>query len=160
MVRIKREHAERGALAEGEFRAWLDASRLPYVYATQDRESVPQHFRASMKRPDYLVALPFVATLAFDVKSKTAYEGNFLFDLSEVRRLAHFGELFAVATFFACLDPEGSPTSVWFRAPELLALPVRKVKGKAVVVVPFDQGVRLSMTRPFQDALRDAISLR
>lgn len=75
--RIKPEHAERGAHAEGVFRDWLDASRLPYVYATQDRESVPQHFRASMKRPDYLVALPYVAAVAFDVKSKSVYEGGF-----------------------------------------------------------------------------------
>ena len=156
---IKDQHAKRGALAEGEFRAWLDASRLPYVYATQDQESVPQHFRVSMKRPDYLVALPYVATIAFDVKSKTIYEGDFLFDVSEVRRLAHFGELFAVASYFACLDPQGSPISVWFRASELLQLPTRKIKGKPVCIVPFSHGVRLSMTRPFQDALRDAITL-
>lgn len=160
MVRIKRELAARGAHAEGVFRAWLDASRLPYVYATQDRESVPAHFRANMKRPDYLVALPYVAAVAFDVKSKSVYDGDFLFDVSEVRRLTHFGELFAVATFFACLDPEGSPDSVWFRASELLACPVRKLKGRPVFVVPFAQGVRLSIERPFQDALRDAITLR
>jgi len=159
MAAIKTEHAERGAQAEADFQGWLDASRLPYVYATQDRESVPAHFRLVLKRPDYLVALPYVGTIAFDVKSKTTYEDGFLFDVAEVRRLAHFDDLFRVSTFFACLDPAGSPQSVWFRVVELMQCPVRKMKGKPAHAVPFTAGVRVDMGRAFQDALRDIISM-
>lgn len=157
---IKPEHAERGAQAEADFQGWLDQSRLPYVYATQDRASVPTHYRRILKRPDYLVALPYVGTLAFDVKSKTPYEGGFLFDVAEVQKLAHFDDLFRVSTFFACLDPSGSPQSVWFRIPELLHCPTRKTKGKPVYAVAMSAGISVDMARPFQEALRDTISLR
>lgn len=159
MARIKPEHVERGAAAEALFQAWLDTSRLPYVYATQDRASVPKHFRGHLKRPDYLVALPYVGTLAFDVKSKTAYDEGFLFDAAEIRGLALFDDLFRVSTFLACLDPEGSAQSLWFRLPELTHCPQRKIKGKMTFAVPFTAGIPVDMARPFQEALRDAISL-
>ena len=102
---------------------------------------------------------PYVGTIAFDVKSKTPYEGGFLFDVAEVRRLAHFDDLFRITTFFACLDPDGGRQSVWFRVAELMHCPVHKVKGKPAHAVPFTAGVRVDMGRSFQDALRDIISM-
>lgn len=88
MPRINPEHAKRGAAAEADFKRWLDCSGVPYVYATQDIESVPEGFRGKLKRPDYLVGLPFVGNMAFDVKSKTIYEGCLLFDIDEVEKLS------------------------------------------------------------------------
>ena len=85
---------------------------------------------------------------------------NFLFDVAEVRGLAHFDDLFRISTFFACLDPAGSPQSVWFRIAELLDHPTRKVQGKPVFVVPMAVGIAVDMARPFQEALRATISLR
>ena len=150
----------RGADAEAAFQRWLDASRLPYVYATQTRESAPAHFRAQMKRPDYLVSMPYIGALAFDVKSKTAYEGVFLFDADEVRRLAAFEDLFKLSTFIACLDPRGSPRSYWFRVPEMARCEQRRSNGKIAHVVPTTAGVVVDMLAPFQDALAAALSLR
>ncbi|MBK5956692.1 hypothetical protein CCR97_00370 [Rhodoplanes elegans] len=159
MPRIKPEDAERGALAEAAFRQWLDASRLPYIYATQTQESLPIHFRGALKRPDYLVALPFVGTLAFDVKSKNLYGGAYLFDVSEVERLDRFGDLFKIAVFFACLDPQGGPDSRWFRVETLRDHPRKKLRGRAVHVVPLSYGLAVNMQLSFQEALRNAISL-
>ena len=91
----------------------------------------------------------------FDLKSKISYEGRLLFDVAEVRRLAHFDDLFRITTCFACHDPNGGRQSVWFRVAELMHCPVHKVKGKPAHAVPFTAGVRVDMRRPFQDALRD-----
>lgn len=159
MSKIRPEDVLRGAEAETAFRSWLDRSRLPYLYATQTRESVPEHFRGFIKRPDYLVALPYVGTLAFDVKSKTAYERGFLFDIAEVRGLSAFDDLFRVSTFFACLDPAGSSTSYWFRLPEVVHCPKISAKGQTVHSVPYEAGIKVDMDRPFQEALRYAISI-
>lgn len=157
---IHPDDAARGADAEAAFQRWLDASRLPYVYATQTRESVPVHFRGAMKRPDYLVSLPFVGAVAFDVKSKTAYDSAFLFDADEVRRLAYFDDLFKISTFVACLDPQGSPRSHWFRVIELANCPRRKTNGKIAHVVPTTAGIVVDMLAPFQDGFSAALSLR
>lgn len=159
MTTLEPRLVEQGYAAEARFRAWLDASRLPHIYTDQTRESVPEHFRSTMKRPDYLVALPYVGTIAFDVKCKSVYgqAREFVFDVSEIRRLATFDRLFRITTFFACLDPEGSEISVWFPAEELMLIVGRRRTGS--VRVPLRDGQAVDMARPLQDALRDAISL-
>ena len=63
----------------------MNDGRLPFIYVTRDLQSVPRLFRGSLKRPDYLVALPFVGTMAFDVKAKNLYEGCFVFDVAEIK---------------------------------------------------------------------------
>jgi hypothetical protein len=159
MTVLDQKLVQQGAEAEARFRAWLDASRLPHIYTDQTRASVPAHFRGHLKRPDYLVALPYVGTIAFDVKCKTAYgdEQVFLFDVPEVRRLANFDRLFRITTFFACLDPGGSTDAVWFQVEGLAALAGRKTTG--TVRVAGAEGLAVNMRRPLQEALRDAISL-
>ena len=159
MPRINPEHAKRGAAAEADFKRWLDYSGVPYVYATQDIESVPEGFRGKLKRPDYLVGLPFVGNMAFDVKSKTIYEGCLLFDVDEVEKLTAFDDLFRISTFFACLDPGGGDRATWFRLPELKHCRTRRMKSGAVYVAPLSVGITVDMREPFQEALRATISL-
>ena len=159
MPRINPEHARRGAAAEADFKRWLDYSGVPYVYATQDIESVPEGFRGKLKRPDYLVGLPFVGNMAFDVKSKTIYEGCLLFDVDEVEKLTAFDDLFRISTFFACLDPSGGDRATWFRLPELKHCRTRRLKSGAVYVAPLSAGITVDMREPFQEALRATISL-
>lgn len=159
MVRIKPEFARRGAAAEADFQRWLDHSRVPYVYATQDIASVPESFRGKLKRPDYLVGLPFVGTMAFDVKSKTIYDDCLLFDVGEVEKLAAFDDLFRISTFFACLDPAGGDRASWFRLPELAHCATRRLKGGAVYVAPLSAGITIDMRQSFQEALRATITL-
>lgn len=131
MPRINPEFAERGAAAEADFKRWLDYSGVPYVYATQDIESVPEGFRGKLKRPDYLVGLPFVGNMAFDVKSKRIYEDCLMFDVAEVEKLSAFDDLFRISTFFACLDPDGGDRAPGLSARRLVAqsAPVRRSGG-------------------------------
>jgi hypothetical protein len=147
----------RGQAAEAAFAAWLDRSCLPFVYATQTRESVPRHFRGQLKRPDYLVAVPMVGTLCFDVKAKTRYRGGFIFDRAEVTKLAAFDELFNLTTLFACLDPDGGTASWWFRVADLDRRPDDRPGGRLTVSVR--DGLTVDLERPFQEALRDLVSL-
>lgn len=150
---------QQGAEAESRFRVWLDASRLPHIYTDQTRESVPVHFRRHMKRPDYLVALPYVGTIAFDVKCKTTYgkENTYVFDVAEIRKLATFDKLFRITTFFACLSLDGSRHSYWFGL-DALNERINGLKGGTIGVHP-EQGLPVDMDRPFQDALADALHL-
>jgi hypothetical protein len=157
---LSSELVARGVAAERAFQAWLDASTLPYVYATQSQETVPEPYRASLKRPDYIVALPYVGAMAFDVKSKSLYEEAFIFDASEVNRLATFDQLFRITTFFTCLDPQGSPMSVWFRVVDLVGYEIVRRGGKRVMIVPFADGLVVNMLSPFQEAFGRVISLQ
>ncbi len=157
---LSNELVARGAAAERAFQAWLDASTLPYVYATQSQQTVPEPYRASLKRPDYIVALPYVGAMAFDVKSKSLYEDAFIFDASEVNRLATFDQLFRITTFFTCLDPQGSPMSVWFRVTDLVGYEIVRRGGKRVMIVPFIDGLVVNMLSPFQEAFGRVISLQ
>ncbi len=150
----------RGAAAERAFQAWLDASTLPYVYANQSQETVPETYRASLKRPDYIVGLPYIGAMAFDVKSKTLYDDGFIFDASEVDRLSAFDQLFRITTFFACLDPEGSTMSVWFRVADLAGYEIVRRGDKRVLLVPFADGLVVDMRHPFQEAFGRVISLQ
>lgn len=154
---IRREDVARGAAAEAAFATWLDRSCLPFVYATQTRESVPRHFRGQLKRPDYLVAVPTVGTLCFDVKAKTRYPGGFIFDRLEVTKLAAFDTLFNLTTLFACLDPEGGAASWWFRVADLDRMADGRTPGRLTVDVR--AGLAVNLGRPFQEALRDLVSL-
>ncbi len=44
---------------------------------------------------------------------KTAYDGQLIFDVAEVRKLAAFSELFHTVGLFACIAPNGSPLMKW-----------------------------------------------
>ena len=82
---------------------------------------------------------------------------EFMFDVSEVRRLATFDRLFRITTFFACLDPDGSEASIWFPAEDLMLIVGRRRTGP--IQVPLQDGQAVDMIHPLQDALKDAISL-
>lgn len=158
-MKLNPKLVQQGAEAEARFRAWLDASRLPYIYTDQTRETVPIHFRQHMKRPDYLVSLPYVGTLAFDVKCKTTYgkENTYVFDVAEIRKLVTFDRLFHIATYFACLSVDGSSQSYWF-ALGMLSERLNRFQGGTIAVHP-QEGLAVDMEAPFQDALRDALHL-
>ncbi|WP_407052119.1 hypothetical protein [Methyloraptor flagellatus] len=159
MRSIDRHLQEQGAAGEAQFRDWLDASRLPYIYVDQTQETVPEHFRSTMKRPDFLVALPFVGAIAFDTKVKTVYGPTanpyFVFDVAEIRRLAVFDRLFRVTTFLACQVAGDSAQSTWFQVEDIMLAVGRRRRG--TVQVHLGDGLDTRMSRPFQEALRDLL---
>ncbi|MBN9007141.1 MAG: hypothetical protein J0H40_17215 [Rhizobiales bacterium] len=88
-------------------RRWLDAAVLPHIYVEQSPLTVPVPLRGQIKRPDYIVGIPGVGMVAFDVKAKTIYPEGLIFEVDEVRKLRSFARLFHCTVYFACLNPEG-----------------------------------------------------
>jgi hypothetical protein len=80
-----------------------------------------------------------------------------MFDRAEVTKLAAFDELFNLTTLFACLDPDGGAASWWFRVADLDRMPDDARRGR--LTVPVRDGLAVDMERPFQEALRDLVSL-
>ena len=143
----------RGAKAERRFAAWLDASALPHLYVEQSPMTVPVSLRGEIKRPDYLVGIPSVGIIAFDVKSKTIYaRDGLIFDLREVQKLRVFSQRFHVTAFFACLDPEGGPDGYWVRLDQLDAAPAVR-RGKTLTLAcPLDRAMPVSLAEDFYTA--------
>jgi len=97
---------ERGREAETIFRDWLNASELAYIATDQTPLTVPKRLRGHMKRPDFLIGLPTIGTLAFEVKSKSVYGDCLVFDTDERQRLLNFQRFFNITVWFACFDAD------------------------------------------------------
>lgn len=97
---------ERGRQTEVSFRQWLERSALAYIATDQTPITVPKRLKGHIKRPDFLVGLPTIGTLAFEVKSKTIYGDALVFDTDERRRLLNFQRFFNITVWFACFDPD------------------------------------------------------
>lgn len=150
----------KGEAAERAFADWLDASVLPHLYVEQSPLTVPAPLRGEIKRPDYLVGIPGVGLVAFDVKAKTIYgREGLIFDLDEVRKLRAFARLFHLTVYFACLDPDGGPDGYWVRLDQLDAVPAVTRNGKLTLALPCDRALPVSLREPFYAAFVDAVAL-
>ena len=78
---------EKGEGGERALQDWLDRSRLAYLYLDQTPLTIPAAHRADIKRPDFLVAVDGLGTIAVDAKAKSFIDGCFVLDASERRRL-------------------------------------------------------------------------
>lgn len=151
--------AAKGAKAEVAFREWLDASTLPHIYIEQSPLTVPEPLRGAIKRPDYLVGIPGVGPVAFDVKAKSTYGEALLFDVAEVQKLRTFARLFHLTVYFACLDPEGGPYSHWVRLDQLDNVAAVRIGGTLTLRVPLSQAMRVSLLQSFYQAFFKAVAL-
>lgn len=150
----------RGAKAERLFAQWLDASVLPHLYVEQSPMTVPAPLRGEIKRPDYLVGIPGVGMVAFDVKSKTVYERDgLIFDLAEVQKLRTFSRLFHVTVYFACLDPEGSQDGFWVALGQLDTAPAIRRNGALTLACPLDRAQPVCLDEDFYSAFVRSIAL-
>jgi hypothetical protein len=150
--------AAKGAEAEVAFRAWLDSAVLPHVYVEQSPLTVPVPFRGQIKRPDYLVGIPGVGLVAFDVKAKTVYPEGLIFDVAEIQKLRTFARLFHLTLYFACLDPEGGPQGYWVRLDQLDNLPAVRRAGAYTLAVPIAEALSVTLTEPFYAAFVRAVA--
>lgn len=159
MFRLSPELKAKGDKAEADFRAWLNWSSVAYMYIEQSPLTVPEGLRGRIKRPDYIVGIPHTGSLAFDVKAKTVYDGELIFDLAEVEKLGLFGRLFNLTVYFACLDLAREDRHWWVPLDELQhRAPERRGK-RRVVTIPTDEAFEVHMDRSFLDAVM-AYSLR
>lgn len=151
--------AAKGAQAELAFRVWLDSAVLPHMYVEQSPLTVPAPLRGQIKRPDYLVGIPGVGLVAFDVKAKTVYPEGLIFDLAEIVKLRTFARLFHLTVYFACLDPEGGPLGYWVRLDKLDDTPAVRRAGALTLCIPVTRAVPVSLTEPFYSAFVRAVAL-
>lgn len=147
----------KGEAAERAFAAWLDAAVLAHIYIEQSPLTVPAPLRGRIKRPDYLVGIPGVGPVAFDVKAKTVYPEGLMFDEAEIQKLRNFARLFHLTVYFACLDPEGGPHGYWVRLDQFDDLPATRRRGSLVLIVPIDQALPTTTAEPFYATLVKAL---
>ena len=71
MILTRAERRAQGAAAEDRFRAWLDRCHLPHIYVEQSPFTFPD-LHGQIKRPDFMVGVPTIGTIAVDVKAKVS----------------------------------------------------------------------------------------
>lgn len=156
----RRERQAQGQAAEDRFRAWLDRCHLPHIYVEQSPMTLPQHLRGEIKRPDFLVGIPTIGTLAVDVKAKRIYQDAILIDAYEHRTLLAFETFFNISVWFACYPPDAPHTCHLFRNAPLAGLDNVTAQGKAALAVPLRLTKPVDDRRDFMAAVLGAISLR
>ncbi|ANV25626.1 hypothetical protein [Agrobacterium pusense] len=152
MFKLSAELKAKGDEAEAAFRAWLNRSGVAFLYVEQSPLNVPDKMRGKIKRPDYLVGIPYAGSMAFDVKAKTAYDDQLLFEVNEVDKLARYSAHFHVSVYFACLDLDRPDRFYWVALRDLIGR-VPEWRGKArVVSIATADTFEVPFTLPFLDA--------
>jgi hypothetical protein len=156
-LRLRR--LEKGEDGERALQDWLDRSRLAYLYLDQTPLTIPAAHRAHIKRPDFIVAVDGVGTIAVDAKAKSFIDGCFVLDASERRRLDGFESMFGIPVWYACFPPQEPGRCYLFYN--------RELAGPAVTHLPRCQAIRVPLTLaaaiqhhrvPFSRALTAAAS--
>lgn len=160
MTLERRARIQQGQAAEDRFRAWLDRCHLPHIFVEQSPMTIPQHLRGEIKRPDFLVGIPTIGTLAVDVKAKRIYRDAILIDAYEHRTLLAFETFFNISVWFACFPPDEPHTCHLFLNRTLAAIPMTTVKGEPVIAVPLRTTKSVDERRDFMAAVLGAISLK
>lgn len=156
----RHERQVQGAAAEDRFRGWLDRCHLPHIYVEQSPFTFPEHLKGEIKRPDFLVGIPSIGTIAVDVKAKRVYRDAILIDADEHRTLSAFEVYFNISVWFACFPPDEPHTCHLFLNRSLAALAPSRANGKDVIAVPLKLTRLSDERRDFMAAVMAAISLR
>lgn len=122
--------------------------------------TIPQHLRGEIKRPDFLVGIPTIGTLAVDVKAKRIYQDAILIDAYEHRTLLAFETFFNISVWFACFPPDEPHTCHLFLNRSLARIEAATANSKSVIAVPLRATKAVDERRDFMAALLGAISLR
>ena len=158
-----RQRKAQGDAAEARFRGWLDRCVLPHIYVEQSPMTLPlglQNSRAGgIKRPDFLVGIPPIGTLAFDVKAKTIYGNHILIDAAEHAALLQFEQLFSIPVWFICFPPDDPYACHLFMNRALAGLVPAKRAGEACLAVPLKDTHLADERRDFMAALVSATRL-
>ena len=131
---------DQGEGGERALQDWLDRSRLAYLYLDQTPLTIPAAHRADIKRPDFLVAIAGLGTIAVDAKANALVDGCFVLDASERRRLDGFENVFGIPVWFACFPPEEPGRCYLFRNRALMGPAVMHDAAKQIIRVPLALG--------------------
>jgi hypothetical protein len=159
MSLTKAERQAQGQAAEDRFRAWLDRCVLPHIYIEQSPLTIPQALKGEIKRPDFLVGIPSIGTIAVDVKAKSVYADTLIIDAYEHRTLLNFETFFNISVWFACFPPGEPNTCHLFLNRSLSGVPVAKRRGAPSIAVPLRLTRVVDDRRDFMAALMGAIKL-
>jgi hypothetical protein len=139
-VRSPIQRIEQGEGGERALQDWLDRSRLAYLFLDQTPLTMPAIHRADLKRPDFLVAVDGLGTVAVDAKAKAFIDGHFVLDLSERRRLDGFESAFGMPVWYACFPPAEPRLCHLFRNRDLMGAAVIHDPAKATILTPLTLG--------------------
>jgi hypothetical protein len=104
------ERRQQGDAAEQKFMGWLDRCVLPYMYVEQSPLTVPKGLKGEIKRPDFLVGIPTIGTIAIDVKAKRIYDNAIIIDDYEHRTFMNFETFFNMSVWYVCFPPDEPAT--------------------------------------------------
>ena len=139
----------------------LAGSVLPAAYLRRASPfTIPEPLRGEIKRPDFLVGIPTIGTIAVDVKAKRIYRDALIIDAYEHRTLLAFQTFFNISVWFACFPPGEPHTCHLFLNRNLAGLARSNLKREAVIAVPLKMTCPADERRDFMEALMGAISLR
>jgi hypothetical protein len=83
--------AELGKEAEKKFMEWLNSESIPYLFIEQSPETLTKYFKGNgIKRPDFLVILKNIGTIAVDVKRKNPQPNYILGEEDEINKYLNF----------------------------------------------------------------------
>lgn len=133
MILSREQRKAQGQAAEDRFRSWLDRCCLPHIYVEQSPFTIPEPLRGEIKRPDFLVGIPSIGTIAVDVKAKRVYRDALIIDAYEHRTLLAFETFFNISVWFACFPPDEPHTCHLFLNRSLAGLERTSLKGESVV---------------------------
>jgi hypothetical protein len=133
----------RGEGGERALQDWLDRSKLAYLFLDQTPLTMPAAHRADIKRPDFLVAIEGLGTVAVDAKTKAFIDGCFVLDSSERRRLDGFEAEFGIPVWYVCFPPEQPRRAYLFRNRDLMGSAIIHNPTKQTIHVPLTVGSEL-----------------
>lgn len=130
----------KGEGGERSLQDWLDRSQLAYLFLDQTPLTIPATHRADIKRPDFLVAIDGLGTVAVDAKAKAFVDGHFVLDASERRRLDGFETEFGMPVWYACFPPAEPRISYLFLNRALMGQGVMHDIAKHIIRAPIGLG--------------------
>lgn len=130
------------------------------MYVEQSPLTVPKALRGEIKRPDFLVGVPTVGTLAFDVKAKSVYDDRIFIDAEEHRMFQNFETFFNISIWYVCFPPAEPTTCHLFLNRDLARHAPSLQSGRSAIAMPLKETVTADTRRDFMGALLSAISLR
>ncbi len=155
-----KERVAQGQQAESRFRDWLDRCVLPHMYVEQSPLTVPKGLRGEIKRPDFLVGIPTIGTLAFDVKAKSIYDDRIFIDADEHRMFQNFETYFNISVWYVCFPPGEPHVCHLFLNRDLTQRPTVSRRGQSALAMPLNETMTADLRRDFMGVLLSAISLR
>jgi len=134
------QRIEQGEGGERALQDWLDRSRLAYLFLDQTPLTMPAAHRADIKRPDFLVAVESLGTVAVDAKAKAFIGRHFVLDASERRRLDGFESAFGIPVWYACFPPAELRLAYLFRNRDLMGSAVMHDPVRQIIRAPVKLG--------------------